>query len=288
MSQSITYGVIGTGKLGLSLIKKLHHSGDLTWVVARSDDSQNRVKHNAPNCIIYSSVNEISTQVDVIFICTNDKSLASVVEDLSVNYEINHPKTVFIHCSGAYDTSIFNPLIDSGANCAACHPYQTFFSESEEAFDNISWSIDCTDELYFQIKLIITSLGGIPYRIYNNQINKPLYHLSAVAASNLMTAAIQLAKMIAVKASIAPEQFMPQILKTTLDNNIRALQENTFPLTGPVAREEIEIIKKHLEELESSAELRNAYLNMIRAATEIAYSNNLVKEGFYNDIISLQ
>ncbi len=286
MSQLISLGVIGTGKLGISLIKKLNNTGDLTWVVARNHEAQEKIKNLAPNCIMYNSVHEIDTQVNGIFICTDDKSLIKVIDDLSKNLVINHGKTIFIHCSGLYGTEIFQLLNRLGAGVAACHPYQTFFSESAKVFDNITWGIECSDEIYIQVKLIIASLGGIPERITVN-VNKPLYHLSAVAASNLMTASVQLAKLIAIKAGVPPEKYMPEILQTTLGNNINSLTNDTFPLTGPVAREDIDIIKTHLRELAPYKNLQEAYLSMIRATSVLAFSNSLISEVFYNEIMGL-
>jgi predicted short-subunit dehydrogenase-like oxidoreductase (DUF2520 family) len=286
MSQSISFGVIGAGKLGISLIKKLNSTGDLKWIIARSSESKYKVKNFAPNSLIYNFIQEIKTQADCIFICTDDKSLRHVIDDISRNRNINHQRIIYIHCSGAYGTEIFEPLSRLGAGVAACHPYQTFFSESEESFENIAWGIECSDDIYLQSKLIISSLGGIPERI-TKDINKPLYHLSAVAASNLMAASIQLAKLIAIKAGIHPDIFMPEILKTTLENNIKSLANETFPLTGPVAREDLEVIKSHLLELAPHQDLREAYLNMIRATSSLAFSHSLISESFYNEIKKL-
>jgi phosphoribosylaminoimidazolecarboxamide formyltransferase/IMP cyclohydrolase len=130
-------GVIGTGKLGTSLIKLLSQDNKLSWLVARSDTSYEKVSQIAVKSTIFRSIVAIDLNCDCVFICTDDKSLALAIQQLAANNHINHANTFYIHCAGSLGIDIFQPLIDKGAKVAACHPYQTFFAENTASFNNI-------------------------------------------------------------------------------------------------------------------------------------------------------
>ncbi|PKL86204.1 MAG: hypothetical protein CVV22_03330 [Ignavibacteriae bacterium HGW-Ignavibacteriae-1] len=282
------FGVIGTGKLGTSLIKLLSEDNCLSWLVARSDSSYDKITQIAGKSNVYRSIDAININCDCIFICTDDKNLSGAIQQLADNNAINHAKTFYIHCAGSIGIDVFQPLIDKGANVAACHPYQTFFAENIEAFNNIPWGIESSDESYPTAELIIAKLKGIPVKLNANVLKqKSLYHLSAVASSNLMTAAIQLAKQIADTSGIDSSVFLPEILKTTLQNNINSLGDKSFPLTGPIARGDIEVVKSHIEKLAQQPHLRDAYIAMSLATVTLAYSGKLLDESTYNSFLKI-
>lgn len=282
------FGVIGTGKLGTSLIKLLSQDNKLRWLVARSDSSYEKISQIAMKSSVYRSIDAININCDCIFISTDDKNLSIAIKQLAANNAINHANTFFIHCAGSIGIDICQPLIDKGAKVAACHPYQTFFAENIESFNNIPWGIESSDESYPTAELIISSLKGIPARLSANVLKqKSLYHLSAVASSNLMTAAIQLAKQIADTSGVDSSVFLPEILKTTLDNNINSLGDKSFPLTGPIARGDVEVVKSHIEKLAQQPHLRDAYIAMSLATVTLAYSEQLIDESTYNSFLKI-
>jgi predicted short-subunit dehydrogenase-like oxidoreductase (DUF2520 family) len=102
-----------------------------------------------------------------------------------------------------------------------------------------------------------------------------------------MTAAIQLAKQIADSAGIDSSIFLPAILKTTLENNINSLGDKSFPLTGPIARGDSEVVKSHIEKLSSQPHLRNAYIAMSLATATLAHFNELIDESTYKSILNV-
>ncbi|MCO5252470.1 MAG: DUF2520 domain-containing protein [Candidatus Kapabacteria bacterium] len=282
------FGVIGTGKLGTSLIKLLSKDNKLSWLVARSNSSYDKITQLAGTSTVYRSINTIDINCDCIFICTDDKNLSGAIQKLTANNAINHAITFYIHCAGSIGIDIFQPLIDKGANVAACHPYQTFFAENISSFNNIPWGIESSDEIYSTVELIIASLKGIPVRLSANVLKqKSLYHLSAVASSNLMTAAIQLAKQIAETSGVDSSVFLPEILKTTLENNINSLGDKSFPLTGPIARGDVDVVKSHIEKLAQQPHLRDAYIAMSLATVTLAYSEQLIDESTYNSFLGI-
>lgn len=280
------FGVIGTGKLGSTLIKLFSSQNNLGWLVARSDLSYQKATKLCSNSRIYRSIDDIDIKSDCIFICTDDKNLLFAINQLAVNPGIIHEEIIFIHCAGSLSTDAFSPIVAKGATVAACHPYQTFYSESIDAFDHIPWGIECDDDTYPFVDFIIRSMNGIPFRLNNFTLHhKSLYHLSAVASSNLMTAAIQLAKQISETAGIDPTLFLPSILKTTLQNNIDTLSGKDFPLTGPIARGDIEVVHQHMNKLLSKPDLRQSYIAMSIATAKLALSNGLIDEKTCNELL---
>ena len=79
-------------------------------------------------------------------------------------------------------------------------------------------------------------------------------------------------------ADIPKTEFIPPIAYTTLYNASKAYEEGTFPLTGPIARGDLNTILKHIESLNNFPPLKNAYIYFTLATLEIAFSNKIIQK----------
>jgi predicted short-subunit dehydrogenase-like oxidoreductase (DUF2520 family) len=162
------------------------------------------------------------------------------------------------------------------------HPYQTFFYPEISNFNNIGWGIS-SDKNIDIISDFIKSIGGNPVDISilpNDK--KALYHCSAVVASNFLSSIITLSKNIAFDYGINPQDFLPGIINTTLENNINTISNpEVFPLTGPIARGDSEAIKMHINALKDKEYAMNAYIYFSLATLELALHYNFINEEKY-------
>lgn len=286
----LSYGIIGTGKLGSALAKALNQAGYLKWVVARSDASKERVKFLEKDTI-YETLAGITDLPKFIFITVNDPYISEVAEYLCEIFREGLKDKIIAHCSGTLGVNELMECTKYGACIAAIHPFQTFYYPQDDVFDGIPWGIEADedDSIRNKINEVVQNLGGKAIYLSSDTINnKELYHASAVIASNFLTSVIKLSADVAKKANIKPEEFLGPIIKTTVKNNLRDLHSDTgLPLTGPFARGDIETISKHVNALKNDRNLLTAYCNAGMLTLEMVYKAGLMERETYDDIFRL-
>ena len=136
---------------------------------------------------------------------------------------------------------------------------------------------------------IIELLGGKSFKIgLADDSVSGLYHASAVVASNYMNVIIGMAKSFAEKINLPIEEFLVPILRTTLENNVRALSEKSgIPMTGPIARKDFNAVSLHLESLKNDIELSDAYRLLSQSAAIMAKLNGILDKESFNKICDL-
>ncbi len=280
-----TFGIIGYGKLGQALAGQLHGKKRLAWICSESADETKEI----PDIDFYRTIQEIKTPTDIIFIAKADSFIESAATDLAEHFKEKLNKKTVIHCSGVLSVGILESCLATGAVTAKAHPFQTFYNAGEKVFENVPWAVESPGN-FSEIEAIIKFLNGIAYDITKiKEFNPRLYHISAVIASNYMNTIISAAFDAAKKSGVKPEEFLPVILRTTLENNIASFEKDAeiLPLTGPIARGDIKTIKLHLEALSEHKDLLEQYSRIGLATAEIAYRQDLITGDIYRIIKKL-
>lgn len=282
-------GIIGAGKVGLTLAEALFKHGMLKWVVARSEDAKNRIKVVCKDGIkIYSQVNDIENFPDLTILAVNDSEIEKCSNELAGLFGHQMIGKTIMHCSGILSLSVLSLCAKLGAKAVAAHPYQTFYHPSSEILKGIAWGIDA-GEAYPIISKFIKALDGKPIDLSEiPEFDRALYHCSAVVSSNFMNIIISASKEIANKAGVSPEAIIPPIVKTTLGNNLHSLSvEKEMPMTGPFARGDIDTIRLHLESMKNEPELLKIYCYLSHAANASSFKFQFIQENIYYEIKTL-
>lgn len=280
---------MGTGKLGTSLCLALKNAGLLELVIANSEDSFQRIINQLSGFEnICRTENIPETDANVFILAVNDKNIQNAAGILADRFAARLNGKLIFHCSGTAGFEALEALKETSAIPGIAHPYQAFFYPSDTAFNGISWAVD-SDDGREKIDEIIDLLGGKSFPFdFKNEKSKGLYHASAVVASNYMNLLLWLSASIADKAGIPPRDFIIPIARTTLENNIRAINSgNEIPLTGPIARQDVNAIRNHLKSLKEYPELLEAYKHLSRAAAILARENGIIEDSFLNKIDKL-
>lgn len=283
-TKSYTFGIIGAGKVGITLGIELLKLGRLDWIVTNSKASGDRVKKTLINPdLIRTSVQDIDHLPNMIIIVTNDSVINEVARKLAEKYGKFLKGVQVIHCSGVLGTSVLEPCSDNGASVAAIHPFQTFYLDTPNLLHDIRWGIECTDEDYSLYSSFVDLLYGFPIRLSEESVKeKALYHAVATSASNYMTTIIQLANQIADSANIDSNEFLPTIAKTTLGNNLRGLTDSkSIPLTGPIARADVNTIRLHVKAMKGHRQLLRPYCYMGLATNEMALNAGVIDKSSF-------
>ncbi len=285
--KNFTFGVIGGGKLGLNLTLELLKMGRLDWVMAHSKRTYDRVLARIINrFLIRATIEEIDKIPNMLIICTPDSEIKKVSEELASQFGKKLKGAYIIHCSGVLKRDVLSACEKEGAITAAVHPFQTFYFEEEGILSDIRWGVEASDEDYMLFASFVDFLYGFPVRLTEENIReKALYHAVATSASNYMTTIIQLANQIADSANIDSTEFLPPIAKTTLGNNLRGLSDSkVIPLTGPIARADVDTIKLHIEALKNHPHILKPYCYMGLATVEMAYNAGMLSKKALEDI----
>jgi predicted short-subunit dehydrogenase-like oxidoreductase (DUF2520 family) len=239
-------GFIGAGVTGTALAYQLWQQGyKVVAASSRSIASAQRLAAKIEGCIACHSPQHVADLAQVVFITTPDDIIADIAADLKWR-----PGQTVIHCSGVHSTDILEPARKYGAHVCCLHPLQTF-AGIEEAISNIPGSTFALEGDDFGLSLardMATSLQG--NIIVLKPGDKVLYHAAAVTLSNylvtLMKTSADLWQSFGIPREEAIKALLP-LLKGTV-NNIERLG---IPgcLTGPIARGDVETIRKHVAAL---------------------------------------
>ena len=239
-------GIIGAGVTGTALACQLWRQGyRVVAVNSRSLSSAERLTAMIGGCSVCHSPQEVADRADAVFITTPDDIIADVADRLAW-----HPGQVVIHCSGVHSIDILEPAHKYGALVFCLHPLQTFAS-IDEAIRNISGSTFALegDNATFEIaRDMAEALHGNIITLKAG--DKVLYHAAAVTLSNylvtLMKTAADLWQSFGIPQEEAVKALLP-LLKGTVNN----IERVGIPgcLTGPIARGDVETVRKHVEAL---------------------------------------
>lgn len=288
--KNFSFGVIGGGKLGLNLTIELLKMGRLEWILAHSKRTYDKVLARIINrFLIRGSIQEVEKLPNMIIIATPDSEIKKVADSLAVHFGKSLKGNYVVHCSGVLKRDVLKSCEDLGASTAAIHPFQTFYYEEDGILSDIRWGVEATDEDYTLFASFVDLLFGFPVRLTEENIReKTLYHAVATSASNYMTTIIQLANQIADSANIDSNEFLPPIAKTTLGNNLRGLTDNkTIPLTGPIARADVDTIRLHIEALKQHPHILKPYCYMGLATVEMAHNAGMLSKKALDEMTEL-
>lgn len=259
--------IIGAGKAASSLANALIQKNEnIACIVSRSRKSARELSNRFGIRHYSDSLAEIPKWAHLIFIAVPDRSISRIAEELAM-YDLDFEDTLFCHLSGAQNISLLEPLKKKGAQTASLHIMQSFpsknFVELRGAFAAVE-----SDSPEAQKKLfkIAEKLEMRPFLIGSE--DKIFYHIAGVFASNFLIANLYHAQQAFNKSRIEGVDFfsvIKPIVKSTLENADR--DGVIRALSGPVERNDVEIIKNHLAVLKKASEengdMGNIYLNYI-------------------------
>jgi len=252
----------------------LYRAGEkVTAVACRSEESLDRVREYVPGALFTTDVVKAARRGNVIIITTPDDLIADTCLTLVSGGAVTRGSHV-VHMSGALGLDILEPAAEAGASTVSIHPLQTF-ADVKRAVQKMPGSVFAVtardavtrDWAYS----LVRRLGGEP--VYLEEKDKTLYHVGAVVACNLLVALEHAAELvyqeIGMEGARALKALLP-LIEGTVENLRRLGTEKA--LTGPVARGDIGILRRHLEclEKEGREKLLRVYVALSQYALDLA------------------
>lgn len=264
MATKPSIAIVGPGRLGSTLARELPQNGyTVAEIVARGKPAQ-RVRKLASNMGARISIAPTALlNADLIWFCVPDQEIASAARHLADRTEWKG-KTAF-HSSGALSSEELNVLRQQGAAVASVHPFMTFVAGSMPSLTGVPFALEGDAAALRLAGRIVRKLGGQPFRIARQ--DKAAYHAWGFFSSPLLVAALvtaeQAARTVGLSAAEARKKMLP-IVRQTIANYAELGPAGAF--SGPLARGDTEIVRKHLRTLRKLPQARDVYLALTRAA----------------------
>ncbi len=264
--------VIGPGRLGTTLIAALTEAGLTVSAVGVHEDEQAVL--GAGGGPLQVRVGDAATEADAWWLAVPDDDIFAVAGQLASalpSARPGRPAPLAIHSSGLGSLRLLRPLEEAGALTLCLHPLQTFTGEPRgDVMKDVPCAVTAGDESVAALGgELAERLGMLPFRLADER--KPLYHLAAAVASNLLVALESEAARLMNEATGRDdgERLLAPLVRTSV-GNLEA-RGAVGALTGPVARGDVATVRAHLRLLDREApRLATAYRSLSLEAVSLA------------------
>ncbi len=259
-------GFVGAGKVGFSLGKYLSQnnfsiSGYYSRTYKNSKEAADFTESQE-----YDSIDGLLNASDIIFITVSDLAISEV---WNIIKKYNISGKTFCHCSGILTSGIFEDADLLNAHTCSLHMLQAVSSKYESYKDMKSavFTFESNDDSSYIIFNMISDCGNRIIKLETQQ--KIKYHTAASVTSNLVAALIHEGYELLSECGFSYED-SKNLIEPLVRNNI----DNIFnygtidALTGPVERNDVLTVAKHISCLDSSN--KRLYLSAALKLIEIS------------------
>lgn len=263
-------GFIGAGRVGCSIGKYLAESGiciagyydPLTEAADSAAAFTGSKSYPLPEDLIFHS--------RLLFITTPDSMIVPVWEKIR---QFPIADKVICHCSGALASDAFAGILETGASGCSLHPMLPFSSRfaSYDQLKHACFTIEGQDLAVQTVTNLFTGPGNTICRIPGAY--KPKYHTAASILSNQVIAVLDTGFRLLEQCGFTREEARnaaSALIRQNIENVIQ--QDCITALTGPIERNDIPTVQKHLNCL--SAEDRQMYQTLGLKLLQIAEKKN--------------
>ena len=244
--KELTITFVGSGNVANALARKFAHSGFvINKIISRNIASASEIASATGATVSESFV--IPAESDLVIVAVSDNAISEVISRLSFS-----GKPVVVHTSGTTNLSVFPKNIN---RFGVIYPLQTFTRGRDIPIGEINIFTEASDDE--TLKVIDSFSASLSSHLHHiNSEERRILHLSAVFVSNFVNHMLLAGFETASQAGIDPVVFKPLIKETV---------EKAFVLgpakaqTGPASRNDTQTIKKHIELLSFSDDLKNLY-----------------------------
>ena len=201
------------------------------------------------NSTAYDSSEELVKECDIICVATPDDSILKVWEQIK---DFNLHKKIICHFSGSLSSDIFSGIEKTGAEKISIHPMYAFSDKftSYKQLNTARLTIEGSTEA---VKVIKELFGAeLKHQIFELKASdKVKYHAAAAFASNYIVGIFDVALELLKNCGFTDKDAV-SLLEPLITGNVKSVLQNGTKdaLTGPVIRNDIGTVKKHIEALE--------------------------------------
>lgn len=264
-------GIIGAGKVGVSVGRYLKDNNIQIsgFYDIDSDNAAFAAQFTQTDC--FSDLEELVKVSDTLFITTPDNVIGSVWDCIKNNMSVQNK--IVCHFSGALSSDVFTDSQSTGAGVCSVHPMLAFSDKltSYRIPANTFFAIEGEETAVSAVKSLFESLGNTVCRI--DKSKKSLYHTAASVLSNEIIALLDMGYSLLEQCGFSRDDAVGAT-KNLVSGNVKSVLENgcVNALTGPVERNDLQTVKKHVESLEGGD--RQIYILLAKRLVKLAKEKN--------------
>ena len=240
-------GFIGAGKVGITLGVYFKEKGAEVKGYLSRDFCSARLAAQRTDSLAYLNISQIAADCDIIFITTPDDQIKKAWLALK---ETELENKIICHTSGALSADIFTGIKESGAYGYSLHPMYAFPDKSgnTKGLEKCFFTIEGDERRLSEVAGLIAGMGNRVSVIDSSK--KALYHAANVLAANLLLSLLSIADDCLISAGLQEERSLEALLPL-ITVNLANIADQGFAaaLTGPVERNDLGTVMKHLEVL---------------------------------------
>ena len=265
-------GIIGAGKVGVSVGRYLKDNNIQISGFYDIDSENAAFAAHFTQTDSFSDLEEFVKVSDTLFITTPDAVIGSVW-DCIIKNNMSVQNKIVCHFSGALSSDVFTDSQSTGASVCSIHPMLAFSDKltSYRIPANTFFALEGDETAVLAVKSLFESLGNTVCRI--DKSKKSLYHTAASVLSNELVALIDMGYSLLEQCGFSRDEAVKATQNLVL-GNVKSILENgcVNALTGPVERNDLQTVKKHVESL--NGEDRQIYILLAKRLVKLAKVKN--------------
>ena len=263
--------ILGAGRAGSALFHNLSECGHAPlslWTRSTSTaDSARAEGFPATSGALPSLVD-----AELIFLAVSDPAVTGLAEEIAATRSLA-PGAIVAHLAGALDLGAMAPLSRLGIAIGSFHPLVSIATR-RHSFEGTAIAVDASSpNAEAALAAAVTTVGG---RVIRPRGDRARYHAAAAVAGNfpqiLLEAAIRLLLGCGLTRDEARAALGPLLVSAA--RNAAELGP-AAGLTGPVARGDVEIVRKHLAAITDAQPVEDLYRASTALAIELAASRGV-------------
>ncbi len=198
----------------------------------------------------FMNTEDLIRQSSILFLTTPDSIIQSTWNEIR---SLPITGKIICHCSGALPSDAFTGIEETGASGCSFHPMLPFSSRfsSYEQLSHSFFTIEGHDTAIKTVSDLFTGLGNTVCRIPGEC--KPKYHAAASILSNQVIAALDTGYHLLEECGFSRKDAIKATRELVLQNIENVLQHDCAQaLTGPIERNDIQTVQKHLDCLDKT------------------------------------
>lgn len=249
--ENLSIGFIGAGRVGFTL-GRYFYGKKLTLSGYYSKSYSNACQAADFTCSkSYETIEELAKESQMIFITVPDSDIYDVYLQLK-QYDLTDK--ILCHCSGALSAEVFDGIELLGAYGYSLHPALAV-NDKLDSYREISqafFTVEGSSEKMVVIEQFFKRLGN-PFQIIRAE-NKCKYHTALVMSSNLVIALYHIALELLGECGFS-DFTAQQVITPLFLNNAKSVCDRgcKAALTGPVDRNDVSTVEKHLSVLQDNS-----------------------------------
>lgn len=259
-------GIIGAGRVGCSIGKYLTLKNVPVTGYYSRDKEHAKWAADFTSTDYFSNLEELVALSDTLFITTTDDSIKDVWDCIK---EMSIENKVICHFSGSLSSVVFSDIEGLHAYGASLHPMLAF-NNKQSSYEQLNNAFLTAEGDLKAVKCLKTLFEGLGNRVkLIDKDSKVKYHAAASMLSNDVLGVLYAGYGLLTQCGFTENEALEATKTLVLGNVNHAISLGIVEaLTGPIERNDINTVVKHLEILDDG--YRDIYMSAGRQVLSVA------------------